>query len=444
MSTPAAVSPGGSEVDGYFVSEPASEPAVLATANGEAQVLWWSAHPTNPLRDDALWLARSPAATATPEFLSGALASRTPRLAVGPTGSLHAVFQTFNENGSQYDINYIQKLPSDTWGWPLPARDPPLFPTTQQSTNPALFVVKEPQDNEIRAHIVWEEGTAPRPLIYYARVGSDWQTGRPLYGWLGTPDCDNPNPGSPSCYSGYLPSVAVLQEPGLSAHVVWEGRNYSDNTPVIFWGSAPLDATGQPTSWTPATTVSTNLTGKGAAPAQCPANPWGAGLGALAPSTVVAPGGQLHAVWLEQKADCNFYVFTSRLQYQTSRSAYEWLLPEQVSTLPVDQGGQSERPRLAFDRLGHRYVLWKTSYQTLVVWRSEAVGVWEAPQQVNSGACQGVAGVLNPDLVADPSASALHAVWVARPGDRVCYARLDPFPQRVYLPHVLKRADLGH
>lgn len=408
-----------------------------------AYVMWWVRSDWLP-DDDWLWYTVVQSGTPTlPRLVSGAPGAQTPRLARGPGGSLHAAFRSYSAETDSYDTNYIQRMPDDPFAWPPPAYGPPaLFATESESDDANLTVVQEPHDGRVRAHVVWSEQVGARNLIFYGRVGDGWQQGRTAGGasHIGGPGCANTTTTSVNCYAGFSPSVAVVSGPsGSEVFVMWEGRDELSGRKAIYWGYTLIQGDGTPRApWSSVRELSGGSVNKGNA--TCPE------LNAEAPAIAVSPLGTVHAVWLEQEPDCQYYVRTTRLIYSPETQDYYPDYGERVSPRPVavEYQQNTDHPRLAFDAQARRYVVWKETYNAIRAARASASAMdWADLGALNSGDCAGPAGVGGVDLVASPSRTMLHAVWAARSSatvSSVCYSGLDTLTSRAYLPHVQQAA----
>lgn len=420
-------------------SQPASSPSVLALADRSAYVVWWVRSEFAP-DDDWMWETSVTSGTVvTPTLLSGAPGAQQPRLVRGPGGSLHATFRSWSPQDNAYNTNYIQHLPGDPLPWPPPAYGPPpLFATGAESLDPNLTVAQNQQTGDVRAHVVWSQDapSLSRPLIYYSRVGAGWQKGdTDGFSHIRGPGCSAGGVGV-NCYAGYAPSIAIIDRAGgQEAIVVWEGRDYLSNTPAVYFGRSPLLADGAPSvDWSAPAQLSGAGVAKGSA--ACP------NLEGYAPSIAVSPTGQLHAAWIEQELDCQYYIHTGRLRFDTASQTFVPDYLERVSPRPVSIDNQTsvDRPRLAFDGQGRRYVVWKESYSAIRAAVGDATqDHWQDLGQLNSGVCGDSQSMEAVDLAASPSRATLHVVWVARVAlnaGRVCYSTLDTLTYRGHLPLV--------
>lgn len=420
--------------------EPASGPTVLGLADRLAQVVWWVRNTGEPFDPSEDWMWQTYVSGATfrpPQWLWGEPGAQQPRLAAGPDGSLHAVFRSWNPTPAAYNTNYIQRLPSDPGAWPPNAYGPPpLFPAELESADMNLAVARNPVGGETRAHIVWSQAVdgLPLPLIYYSRAGVGWQRGiTEGASLIRGPGCSLGGVGI-NCYAGYAPAVAVVQrDAAREVVVVWEGRNYFNNADTIYFGYTHLQADGATDpEWSTPAQLSGLAENKGSAACSV--------LRAEKPSVALSPTGQLHAVWLEQAADCNYYVRTARLRYDPGLQTYLPDYLEQVSPRPVAIQNQTavDRPRLAFDAQGRRYVVWKESYTEIRATVGDPMlDQWQDLGKLNTGVCGDSQVVEAVDLSASPSRTMLHAVWVGGvtlSNAHVCYSSLDTLVNRGYLP----------
>lgn len=439
ISSPVIISSGGS-IDDFWYSEPPHSPSIMATTDGRVHTMWWAQNRTRDARQDALWYSDTTGASwPSPNFYLGPPGSVNPHILTDEAGNLYGVFQ-FLRSDLQYDITYIQKMTNDGFTWPPPPYTD-LFPTAAQSQNPGVAIARDARDGQVRGHIVWEEQSVFPPVIYYGRVGPG-PGGITPEGFIQIgPNCVDPGQQTAGCYRGFLPSVAVVDgRQGKEVHVVWEGRDgITQGIPVIYWGYTRIDPqTGATLGWSDPQILSNNLPAKTRATSQCTR------LESRSPSIKVAPNGTLHATWVEQKDDCQYYVLTSRLIYSDTRTPpYQWEFLETVPSQTNPPVESSERPRLAFDSSSRRYVLWNANFQEMWLARSLGFGVWETPQRLNTGGCVGVFNVEEGDVVSDPRGATLHAVWVAHqlsPQEaRLCHTRIDPYPAKAFLPSIFRR-----
>jgi hypothetical protein len=421
--TPIVVSRAVKDASGLR-SYPPQKPTLAVSPGGPAHVMWSVVHPDRPRELDSLWYTKTTATGwLTPTLLGGAISGAQPQIAAGADGALHGAWLRFDAYSSTpgYDVHYARgSLTNPYW----PPAGPPLFPTPTNSNNLFLTVASEWWDGAVRPHLVWEEPTEHPPRVYYGHVVGSAGYAGPI-----GPSLD---------YAGYTPVVTVVG--GRTTHVLWSGHEQGASGPrSIYSGYAAINEDGSFGRWSYRITVSTNITAPVAAAARATCTT----RNAVSPSVVVAPDGTVHAVWHEQNENCLWEVLTSQMDVYVG--VPQWRAPQRVSAVPA-LGGEGVRPRMAFDRLGQRYVLWNVDYQDVVLARGDASGRWEAPTVMNKGECRGTPdarlgrAVEEVGLAADPVTGTLHAIWLAKDaaGDKVCYtAYTPPEGNRVYFPTVL-------
>jgi len=293
--------------------------------------------------------------------------SLSPAVAVGTTGTLHAVWYDNSISGN-LDIFYARKEPNQSWSAPVCIANTP-----GGSYWPAIAI-----DTTDNVHVAWEDVGTGRDILYAMKPAGSTAWTAPVT--------------VTAVLSGTARFVALATDSAGNVHAVW-----NDDTPgnaEIYYAMRPRGAI----TWTtPAIVAST------------PGTSW-------APTIAADVTGTLHVAWHD------FTPGVTEIYYATKPGPAEpWSSPIDVSRTT----GASYFPALAVDSSGTVHLVWQDAIVTgvnipfeILYTQKPPGGGWTTCVNLSRGS--GSAEM--PALAVGPE-DALHVAWDTTSDPRLLYVR---------------------
>ncbi|MBM3135623.1 MAG: hypothetical protein FJZ89_10175 [Chloroflexi bacterium] len=298
-------------------------PALCRDVSGTLHVLWSDTSSGNK----EILYSRQPVGgswTAPTNVSQTAGDSLQPALAVGPDGTLHALWA--DNTPGQYDVYYAAKPPASAW---TSAENLSHSPPGGESVAPTVVV-----DSAGTAHVLWQNydpATRNRQIFYTTKpVGGSWA--------------------SPVSISQNLPGAGEAQWPALAVdgddtlHAVWQHDR----------GNWEIDYASKPAgrAWSDAVNISHTPTDS------------------TAPAIAAIPGA-VYVVWFDWSLGNKDVFFALKPRYGG------WSYPLNIANTP----GDCSPPTIAVEQTGAVHVVWTDSLsdQAAIFYAHKPAGEWWLP-----------------------------------------------------------------